>query len=682
MIAFPSIEDKETEHSSGKLQADSRLFSFAIIILLMNRYILFGGAVVFALISAVVLWSLVDQPTPTDYQMARGRSQFFTENYLAALQTLRDLPNSEKYGSDRHSYLGAAYLKLHLYQAAITEFEQAIKTQPGRSDPWIGLASSYIQLGDAGKAVDQARRATEIEKSSVEAWLALGRAYWQQRNFEQAEQAALKARDLDATHPSITELLLRIYFDQNNAGKFQAELDRTSKPAKPIQDLAIRFFVRQGQFSRAYDWKIRYERQALDRAVLETELNLKRDPSRTDLIPLLVKNLVKTGRYEDAVAAAKGYPGPVALDLELGKAYWLTGRRDEAIDAYRRASSGLVHKLSAEVALAAITGDLQHWQNAYSAERVEQDYFVLARVEDVLAKAAPNVRALAYRYAGIYEPSFYNNAAQEALTVLNNDPKNFEALMTIATAYHRLGRIEDATRYLELARDFYPAKGEPASRLASVNLLLPKPDSDKILQLMETAATLDPRNAGYLYNLGWAYDQLGDTGKATGLYERAIKASPLTFEAMNNLALIYSAAGQHDRALPLLEQAMRTDPENEGVYVNAANYYARRRDWKEALEHYERALQINPASSIAAVERGRIYLEQGRSEEAVDNLSRALEVDSHSFDAYLLLASAYEKMGHIKEAIAAAEEARRIRADAPEVKTTLDRLNERQKETK
>ena len=92
---------------------------------------------------------------------------------------------------------------------------------------------------------------------------------------------------------------------------------------------------------------------------------------------------------------------------------------------------------------------------------------------------------------------------------------------------------------------------------------------------------------------------------------------------------------------------------------------------------YDRALQINPASSLAALEKGRIQLEQGQTDDAVDSLSRTLEVDPHSFDAYMLLSSAYEKMGHIKEAIAAVDEAQRIRADAPEIKSTMDRLNAR-----
>src|ERR1051325_5980538 len=162
----------------------------------MKRLILLGAALLFALISAALFFTFYNKPTETDYRLARGRWQLFTENYLAALQTLRDIPNSQKYGPERHSYLGAAYLKLHLYKAAIKEFEEAIKGKPATSDPWVGLASSYIELGDAGKAVDQAKRATEIEKRSVDAWIALGRAQWQQKSFSEAEQSALKAREL------------------------------------------------------------------------------------------------------------------------------------------------------------------------------------------------------------------------------------------------------------------------------------------------------------------------------------------------------------------------------------------------------------------------------------------------------------------------------------------------------
>ena len=640
----------------------------------MKRTILSGSAIIFVLLCTAILVSLLRKPTPTAYRLARGRAQLYTENYLAALQTLRDIPDSKTGSLEAHSYLGAAYLKLHLYKAAIKEFEQASKQGSRISDPWVGLASSYMQLGDLQNAIDSAKHATEIEKRSAEAWIALGRALWQQRNFDAAEKAALKAREIDPASPAVSDLLLHIYFDLDQADRFQKELDSVTMPAKPVQDLAVRFFLHQGQFARAYDAKLRYERADLERSVLEYELALKREPGRTDFIPQMVKDLVKLSRFDEAIDVGKNYKGPVFLDLEIGKASWMLSRKEDAIQAYRRASAGLVHKVSAEVALAAITGDIKHWEEAYRAERVEQDYFTLAHLEDLLSKSDPLVRSFIYRYAGIYDPWFYNKAAEEALKVLSENSGNFDALMTISTAYHRLGRINDAKRYAQMGRDLYPKSGEPVSRLASLSLLSEPKDPQQILQFMETSVKLEPNNAGYLYNLGWVYDQLGQTPKATELYQRAIKASPLTFEAMNNLALIYGNSGQTDRVLPLLQKAIRTDPENEAVYVNAANFYTRQHEWKQALESYDQAIQINPGNSTAAVEKGRIYLDQGDTDNAIDSLSRALDVDPQSFDAYMLLSSAYEKMGHNKEALAAAEEAQRIRPDAPEVRSVFDRL--------
>jgi tetratricopeptide (TPR) repeat protein len=495
----------------------------------MKRSIIVAGATVFTMIIAVAALSFFDRPSEIDYRLARGRALLDAENYLEVLQTLRDIPSRQSKRPEAHSYLGAAYLRLHLYQAAIREFEESVKLRPRQSDSWIGLASTYIELGDWQKAIDQARRATDIEKGSADAWLMLGRAQWQQRSLDAAEKSGLRARELDAHHPAVSDLLLHVYFDENQPEKFQAELDQNSRPSKVIQDLAVRFFLRQGQFARAYEFKTRHEQAELDRSILEAELALQREPARIEIYPQFVKNLVRLGRFSEAVGAAKKYRGPIPLDLELGKSYWMFGRKDEAVEAYRRASAGRVHKLSAEVALAAITGDIKHWQEAYRAERIEQDYYVLAQLEEMLPKSSPIVRAFIYRYAGVFDSAFYNKAAEEALHVLDKDPENFDALMTIGTAYHRLGRADDATRYIEVARQAYPKSAEPLSRLGSLGLTAQQKDPtniQRILDLMDRAVKLEPNNASYLFNLGWAYDQIGETSKAADMYQRAIAASP------------------------------------------------------------------------------------------------------------------------------------------------------------
>ena len=601
----------------------------------MHRYTLAAGiaAVLSITIGAAILYSS-RHPSDIDYRHARDR--------------------------------GAEYLSLHLYKAALKEFEQALKLRPREADPLIGMASTYIQLGDTAKAVQHANRATQLEKRSTDAWIVLGRAYWQQQNFNEAEKAAIKVRELYPEDPEPSELLLHIYFDQNQPEKFQTELDRTEKPSPSMKALAARFYIRQGRFARAYDLKTRYDRDRLDRSVLEAELALKREPARIELHGQMIRDLVKAGRFAEAVAEIGGRnsgsdPSP---NFELAKAYWMVGRRDDAVRGYQRASSELVHKLPAEIALAAITGDVSHWREAFRSERPEQDYFILAQLEDLLRKADPLTRAFIFRYAGLFDSHFYNNSAEEALKVINDHPDDFDALMTIANAYQHLGRFDETTRYLERARGAYPGKAEPLSRMANLALSGASKDPQHILDLMARAVKLEPNNAGYLYNLGWFYNQLGDTTKSTGLYRRAIQASPLSFEAMNNLALTYGEAGEPDRALPLLEQAIRTDPENEVAYFNMASYHVRRHDWKTALQDYDHVLEINPMNSTASVEQGRIYLQLGRTGSAIESLNNALALDANTLDAYTLLSSAYEKVNKAEEAKAAAEEADRIRANS------------------
>ncbi|MBI4473816.1 MAG: tetratricopeptide repeat protein [Acidobacteria bacterium] len=627
----------------------------------LRRYILFAVPFIFAVVLGIMLVSSLDQPSPVDYRLARGRALLETENYLAALKALRDVPENEARGAETRAYLGAAYLRLHLYKAAIKEFEEASKLRSRMVDPAIGLAASYIELGDAAKAVEYAKRATELEPRSADAWIIFGRAHWLNKGYAEAEKAGLKARELEAPLPAISDLLLNVYISQGDAKKFEAELGRAAKPTKPIQDLAVRFYVAQAQFIRAYELQVRYDRERIERSILETELALRREPGRMDLYPDLIKNLVKVGRYTHAIETARQYRGDISLDLELAKAYWMSGQKDAAIEAYRRASAGGVHKLLAEVALAVITDDVRHWREAFTAERVEKDHFFLAQLERTLSSSNPLVRSFVFRYAGIYDSGFYNQAAQEALRVLDKDPRNFDALMTIATAYHRLGRIDDATRYMETASKEFPNSAEPVSRLANLALSEDEKDVQKIVGYMERAVRLDPNNAGYLYNVGWIYDQIGDTNRAISYYQRAIRASSLSFEAMNNLALIYGARGEVERALPLLRQAIRSDPENEAGYINLAEHYVRQRDWKNALDNYDHALRINPSNPLAAVEKGKVLIELGRFDEAVEVLNQALELDAHSYDAYVVLASAYEKMGHTKESAAATEEAQRIR---------------------
>lgn len=557
-----------------------------------------------------------------------------------------------------HAQKGAAFLQQHLYRAAIDEFEAATRKSPGALDPWVGLAAVHIRLGDGRRAVEDAGKAVNIATHSADAQIILGRAHWLARNLGEAEKAALKAQELVPSNSQATELLLHVYFDSHNDAKFQEAFDRIEIPDRPIGNLGVEFAVRRVEFRKAYELQTRFDRHDLEGETLRMELALKREPERMELYLPWIRNLIRLGRSAEALAARRSYTGSAPLDFEMGKANWLAGNRDEAVRAYERASAGTYHKLSAEVALAAITGDRRHWIEAFRAERIEKDYFVLAQLEDFMKTAPPLDKAFAYRYAGLFDAELFNQSAEQALAVLKGEPDQFDALMILGTDYFRLGRLDDAIRYVQQGADRYPDRAEVWSRLGQ--LILTKGDAVAAAPLMEKAVRLEPSNPSYLYNYGWLLDQLDRDSEAVPYYERAIAASSLSFEAMNNLALLEAEAGHADRAVSLLSRAVSSNPESEAAYLNRGNYFAEQESWREALADYSHVVEMNPLNGYAAVESARIHLKLDRADIAIEELNAALEIDPNVQDAYVLLSSAYKKKGREREAAAALEEARRI----------------------
>ena len=581
---------------------------------------------------------------------------------LAAVALLVSFASSsaqvDRGAAAQHVRHGIALMQEHLYHAAIAEFEAAIRKSPKSLDSWVGLAAVYIRLGNGPKALEGAGQAVSIAESSSDIQLILGRAHWLARNFNDAEQAAFKVQELDPSNRQAAELLLHIYFDRKDEAKFQEVLDRIESPTPQGQDLAVQFALRQGQFRRAYELRNSFDRKTLESRVLRSRLALKREPGRMEFYPPLIKDLVRLGRAGEAITATRQYRGTAQLDLEIGKAHWLAGERDEAVRAYERASSGNTHKLSAEVALAAITGDRRHWIEAFRAEWVQKDYFVLAQLENLLKTASALDKALIYRYAGLYDRELLNSAAQHAVGALRTEPDQFEALMTLGTAYSQLGRIDEAVRYVQQGAERYPERAEVWSRLGQ--LALARGDSAAAEPLFRKAVLLAPADASDLYNYGWLLDQMDRDSEAGPYYERAIAASSLSFEAMNNLALIEEAAGRSARALDLLNQAVASNPENETAYLNRGIYYATIRSWSNALADYARARELNPLNPIAALESARTHLELDRADIGIQELSEVLDIDPNVREAYVLLSSAYKKQGRESEAAAALEEAKRV----------------------
>jgi tetratricopeptide (TPR) repeat protein len=104
----------------------------------------------------------------------------------------------------------------------------------------------------------------------------------------------------------------------------------------------------------------------------------------------------------------------------------------------------------------------------------------------------------------------------------------------------------------------------------------------------ELAARLDQEDPIIPFNLGNAFDALGETGKAEIAYRQAIGRSPELADAWFNLGVLQERTGRYEDALVSYEQATIAEPTYADALFNAAALLMRLKRFAAALPLWER----------------------------------------------------------------------------------------------
>ena len=128
---------------------------------------------------------------------------------------------------------------------------------------------------------------------------------------------------------------------------------------------------------------------------------------------------------------------------------------------------------------------------------------------------------------------------------------------------------------------------------------------------LEAASRLAPKEAEYFYDLGLAWNELGDVAKTITALESAVKLDPRHARAWYNLGLARNADGQVEVALTALLRAESIAPGDARIPYARATILAKAGRAAEALAAVQRALEVQPDFPAAAQLRQML-----RSEEA------------------------------------------------------------------
>ncbi|RMF92108.1 MAG: tetratricopeptide repeat protein [Nitrospinota bacterium] len=105
-----------------------------------------------------------------------------------------------------------------------------------------------------------------------------------------------------------------------------------------------------------------------------------------------------------------------------------------------------------------------------------------------------------------------------------------ETHISLGAAYRGLGKLDEAQKEYELARQLNPKDAKIYNNLANIFFL--KGDLSQALRLWHKAADLNPFNAEALYNLATQYERMGEQKTARAYYQRFLSVAPSRLERL------------------------------------------------------------------------------------------------------------------------------------------------------
>ena len=554
----------------------------------------------------------------SQYGMAYGAIQQYYASY----------PDRQKW-SQAHAFYQAdeAFLDQLLQQFFSTEFRagyyrsigkqlpQAQRSQPSESGGTSSTGQPSVPIWPSRAEVNRDRGHKEFEA---------GQKFDVDRNEAAAAQAFTRALGYYKAAIALDSQITGVYYPLGScyykAKEYQLALSMWKKfRAQDPNNIRV-----LSDMSRAYCALKQYD-QALP-LVLE---GIQRKPDKIDSL-LLYGELcdIQYGlkEYEKALAACQQVNRiePFFTNHRMmGDTYYQLQRYPEAVESYKRATSGFNKSAAAYYGL------------GLTYVRMGQRDLALGVYKELLGMD--------------------QRRAQELLTEIN---KSSAAQPTERPAQQPAGPVwgprptsPDAKSYYEQGKKFYLAK-----------------EFAKSVEPFRRAVELDPNLSDAQYFLGLAYNVTGQRDKALAPAKEAVRLKPDQYMYHFGLGLIYfnlkqyenafisfrqsnqlnadfaenyywlglalkEGSKQYDKAISAFLEFLRRKPDYANGYRELGAVYYLLKQYPQALKATQEALRLSPNDSGALLNLGQILLSMGRKDEALQVHKNLITLDRRRADA-------------------------------------------------
>ncbi|MGO9261514.1 MAG: protein kinase domain-containing protein [Bryobacteraceae bacterium] len=292
--------------------------------------------------------------------------------------------------------------------------------------------------------------------------------------------------------------------------------------------------------------------------------------------------------------------------------------------------------------------------------------FHLSEDKAALTLAGKNAQ-LALRYnpnsaTGVFSQAvvyLYSGEIQSAIDTIGRalelDPGNPRILLYKASAFRDLDRAgEEEEAYREILKDrpnYWPASNELGRALYRHGKYR------EAAEAFSEAATVAPKVALPLTNLGAMYLVLGRRGEAAQAFQQSLQHAPNEL-AWLNLGNIEFEDGHYRKALEYYGQARDLKPKDDLPWRNIGDCYTMLGEPRPVIENYAKAadvlserLKTNPKRGFAWMTLAFYDAKLGRHEQAEADLKTAEEHGATDVESQFTKAQALALLGRKEEAL-------------------------------
>jgi tetratricopeptide (TPR) repeat protein len=459
-----------------------------------------------------------------------------------------------------------------------------------------------------------------------------------------------------------------------------------------------------------------------DQAVVVVENSLKVAPAQTNLSVELAELLLRSGRYEDAVARAtqiltqtpeltspllirarahlgrrdseaalkdasayvRANPNDPVGHYVLGRTYLAQGRAPEAQAAYREALKRKPDLAAAKEGLAQLAGEKpdpaegqkriatlraaveKNPKSASLREALARELMgasnlagAEAQLKVILEQAPGHLDANLLMARIRFQQAKGDDAITFVRTALRTNPQSLEANTILGRYLVAQGRREEGLRHLEQSLRVNPNLPDVKLEVGSLYALAGRyGDAQRMAEELERAY---PKNAEPMILKGNVLLARKDFKGASEAFAGAIARRPEHPVAHRGLAQALEAQGQADRAIEAYRKTIGLNPNDVVALNNLAWLLLETKNRPdEALPLAVKANQIAPRSVEVADTLGWVHYRRGAYIDAEKVLSQALEQSPNNAHVQYHLGRTYTKLGKKSDAVSSLRRAAQL----------------------